>query len=71
MSWQKCMSFSKCSNLEAKNVIRDCSFEIREGGGERFGGRVIKFLTSFLGGFKIYNTRFGGLQIFLHKIIRI
>ena len=21
MSWQKCMSFSKCSNLEAKNVI--------------------------------------------------
>ena len=20
MSWQKCMSFSKCSNLEAKNV---------------------------------------------------
>ena len=21
MSWQKCMSFSKCSNLETKNVI--------------------------------------------------
>ena len=38
--------------------IRDCSFEIRAG---RFEGRVIKFLTSFLGGFKIYNTCFGGL----------
>ena len=37
----------------------------------RFGGRVTKFLTSFLGGFKIYNTSFGGLQIFLHKIVRI
>ena len=27
-----------------------CSFEIREGGAGRFEGRVIKFLTSFLGG---------------------
>ena len=50
--------------------LRDCSFEIREGAG-RFEGRVIKFLTSFLEGFKIYNTCFGGLQIFLHKIVRI
>ena len=56
--------------LKLRFDVRDCSFEIREGAG-RFGGRVIKFLTSFLGFFKIYNTRFGGLQIFLHKIVRI
>ena len=43
-------------------------------GAGRFGERVIKFLTSFLGGFKIYNTRFfwgGRVQIFVHKIVRI
>ena len=51
-------------------AVRDCSFEIREGG-RTILGRVIKFLTSFLGFLKIYDTRFGGLQIFLHKIVRI
>ena len=50
--------------------VRDCSLEIREGGGGgRFEGRVISNIV--LGGFKIYNTCFGGLQIFLHKIVRI
>ena len=54
----------KCSTT----ILRDCSFEIREGGGQ-FGGRVIKFLTSFLGGFKIYNTRFGGYKFSYIKLL--
>ena len=29
MSWQKCMSFSKCSNLETTNVI-NFNFPIKE-----------------------------------------
>ena len=40
---------------------RNCSFEIRDGD-VHLEGRVIKFLTAFLG-FKIYYTCFGGLQI--------
>ena len=49
--------------------FRDCSFEIREGGAGRFEGRVIKFLTSFLGGSKIYNTRFGGYKFSYIKLL--
>ena len=53
------------------NHIRDCSFEIREGGWTiwREGHKISNIV--FGGGFKIYNTRFGGLQIFLHKIVGI
>ena len=35
MSWQKCMSFLKCSDLETKNVI---SFKLRQ---QRDKGRTI------------------------------
>ena len=33
------------------------------------GGRVIKFLTSFLGGFRIYDTRFGGYKFSYIKLL--
>ena len=32
-------------------------------------GRVIKFLTSFLGGFEIYDTRFGGYKFSHIKLL--
>ena len=38
-------------------------------GGRRFEGRVIKFLTSFLGSFKIYNTCLGGCEFSNIKLI--
>ena len=45
-----------------KDMLRDCSFEIREGGGGRFGGRVIKFLTSLLGVLKFMTPILGGYK---------
>ena len=49
---------------------------LKSGGGGGGGGRTIwgqghKISNIVSGGFKIYNTRFGGLQIFLHKIVGI
>ena len=50
-------------------MLRDCSFEIREGGG-RFGGRVIKFLTSFLGGvLKFITPVLGGYKFSCIKLL--
>ena len=61
-----------CFHTLIRNQTKLGTVHLKSGRGSgRFGRRVIKFLTSFLGGFKIYNTRFGGLQIFLHKIVRI
>ena len=58
------------ANKQLLSVVRDCSFEIREGG-RTIWGEGHKISNIVFGGFKIYNTRFGGLQIFLHKIVRI
>ena len=48
--------------------LRDCSFEIRVGA-ERFGGRVIKFLTSFLGVLKFITPVLGGYKFSYIKLL--
>ena len=54
--------------MASKQCLRDCSFEIREGGWT-IGGRVIKSLTSFLGVLKFITPVLGGYKFSYIKLL--